>query len=205
MNAYKFRTADSLDRVTDILMNRRLYCSEIRRLNDIREADIRVGNDRDREVEVFEFGLTVTRGISQHRVCSLCRIFDNPLLWAHYAGGSSGLAIEVVLPSDHATEVTYDDDFVFLSEYIDRGVDAAVRAALARKTKLWQYEQEVRVVTRTEFYYLPTPIQRVIVGPRIDQSTLHSLTQVCSEQAIPLQRAIVADRGIYTVGLQEHA
>lgn len=203
MNAFKFRTAEPLERVTDILTNRRLYCSDVRRLNDIREADIRVGNDRGREVEMLEFGLSVTRAIPGYRLCSLCKTFDNPLLWAHYAGGSSGVAIEVVLPSTVATDVVYDDEFIFLSNYREAGIDAAVRAALARKTKLWEYEQEVRVITQDEFYNLADPIQRVIVGPRMEQPTLRSLRQVCSVQGISLERAVLADWGIYTVGVQE--
>jgi hypothetical protein len=46
MKAYKFRSVDDLDRVMDILINRRRWCADVRSLNDIREADIRVGDDR---------------------------------------------------------------------------------------------------------------------------------------------------------------
>jgi hypothetical protein len=115
------------------------------------------------------------------------------------------LAIEVALPSPDATDVVYDDDFIFLSDYVDAGVDAAVRAALTRKTKSWQYEEEVRVITRTEFYELPEPIHRIIVGSRIQQSVLRALAQICSTQGIGLERAVIADWGIYTVGVQEFA
>ncbi len=160
MKAYKFRSVEDLERVRDILINRRLYCGDVRNLNDIREADIRVGHDRGREAELFEFGFSVTRAISDYRVCSLSKTFNNYLLWAHYAGGSSGLAIEVALPSPDALDVTYDDDFIFLSDYVDAGVDAAVRACSACNRRVatvgWGLES-----IRTEIAsYLPYRPQR---------------------------------------------
>lgn len=205
MKAYKFRAVEDLNRVTDILINRRLWCAEVRSLNDIREADIRVGNDRGQEVQLFEFGLKVSKAISDWRVCSLCKTFDHDLLWAHYADGSRGLAIEVSVPSTDAIPVTYSDDFVFLSDYVEAGVDAAARAALTRKTKAWQYEQEVRVVTRSHFYDLAEPIHRVIIGSRIEPPIVRALAEVCAAYGILMERAVVADWGRYTVGVQEFA
>jgi hypothetical protein len=205
VNAYKFRTTENFERVLDVLVNRRLYCSDVNSLNDVREADICVGNDRGREAELFQFGLLVTQAISEYRVCSVCATFDNHLLWAHYAGGSSGLAIEVIIPAADATEVNYDDEFIFLSDYIDAGVEAAARAALARKSKMWQYEKESRVITRNRLYDLSAPIPRVVVGSRMERSTVRALAQLCSDRGIRVERAVVADWGIYAVPLQNGA
>ena len=204
MKAYKFRAAENFERVADILVNRRLYCSDIRHLNDVREADIRVGNDHGRVLELVQFGLAVECALVKHRVCSLSKTFNNQLLFAHYAGGCSGLAIEVDLPSTDATEVIYDDDFIFLSDYIDSGIRAAVHAALAKKGKVWQYEEELRVITESQYYELPKPVNRVIVGSRTDQSVISVLAPICSAEGINLERAVVADWDIYTVGVQEH-
>lgn len=201
VKAYKFRGTENFERIADIQINRRLYCSDVRHLNNIREADIRVGNDRGREVELFQFGLGVTEALASYRVCSLSKTFNNHLLWAHYAGGSSGLAIEVDVPSTDATEMMYAGDFIFLSDYIDDAIEAAVRAALAKEDKVWQYEEEVRVIIRNPYYELPEPIDRVIVGSRMNQSTIRTLAQICLAQGINLERAIVADWGIYTVGV----
>ena len=95
MKAYKFRSADNLNVVVDILFNRRLYCGRADQLNDIREGDLRVGNDRGREHQVIEYGDAVSTQLKELRVCALTRSFDNHLLWAHYADGWSGLAVEV--------------------------------------------------------------------------------------------------------------
>jgi hypothetical protein len=205
MRAYKFRSVHDLDRVMDIFINRRLWCADVRRLNDIREADIRVGNDRGREVQLLDFGLNVSKAFSEWRVCSLCKTFDHDLLWAHYAGGSKGVAIEVSVPSTDAMPVTYSDDYLFLSEYVEAGVDSAVRAALTRKTKVWQYEQEVRIIRRSKFYDLAEPIHRVIIGSRVAPSVVRVLAEVCAAHGIRFERAVVADWGRYTVGVQELA
>lgn len=205
MLAYKFRTVEDLNRVTDILINRRLWCADVQSLNDICEADIRVGDDRGREIQLFEFGMKVSKAISEWRVCSLCKNFDHELLWAHYANGSRGVVIEVSLPPTDAITVTYNDNFVFLSHYIDNGVDVAVRAALTRKKTAWQYEQEVRVLARKQFYDLTDPVRRLIIGPRVEPEIVRALAKLCAAQSIPMERAIVADWGVYTVGAQELA
>lgn len=67
MKAYKFRTAQNFDFVADII-NKRLYCSDARALNDLREGDIRVGDDRGRQIEAFDFGCRVSEALGCHRV-----------------------------------------------------------------------------------------------------------------------------------------
>lgn len=97
MKAYKFRTAQNFDFVADIIINKRLYCSGAGALNDLREGDIRVGDDRGREIKALDFGRRVSEALRRYRVCSLSKTFNNHLLWAYYAGGFTGMVIEVEL------------------------------------------------------------------------------------------------------------
>ncbi len=203
MKAYKFRTVESFDRVADILIHNRLYCSEANTFNDVREGDIRVGSDTRREIAAIDFGERVCDALARRRVCCFCKTFDSHLSWAHYAGGFSGLAIEVDLPDADAVEVRYDDDFVFLSDFLTADdVDGAASAALSRKYSVWKYEQEVRVITTERFYQLTSPITRVITGCRMSPAMVSVLHLVCSHYGIQVDRAIVADWGVYTVGVQ---
>ena len=203
MKAYKFRTTQNFEFVADILVNRRFYCSDPRSFNDIREGDIRVGDDRGAEIEVIDFGNRVSDALGRCRVTSLCKTFDNHLLWAYYAGGFTGMAIEVELPSADIVEVTYDDYFIYLSDYCKRNdVEGATRAALCKKYTVWRHEQEVRIITPEPFYDLRQPISRVIVGPRVSQPMINVLHIICSHYGISLDRAVIADWGIYTVGAQ---
>ncbi|HKH43902.1 MAG TPA: DUF2971 domain-containing protein [Thermoanaerobaculia bacterium] len=203
MKAYKFRTVENLEFVIDILINKRLFCCEARSLNDIREGDIRVGNDEGNALAVVEFGQAVTDALRSYRVCSLSKIFDNHLLWAYYAGGFTGLAIEVDLPPSEATEVRYDDEFLYLSDFIGPSdINATVRTVLSRKSTIWNHEQEVRVITTDTFYNLPEPISRIIVGARMSPAMITALDLICSQYGIKVDRTVIADWGIYTMGLQ---
>ncbi len=112
------------------------------------------------------------------------------------------LAIELEVPDDDAIEVTYDDEFVFLSHFLDSGVDCAVRTPLARKTKIWQHEMEVRVIANDTYSHLPNPIRRVIIGPRMTRATTQAVANICERHKIKFDRAIVADWGFYTMGVQ---
>jgi hypothetical protein len=203
MKAFKYRTVENLHFVFDIIFNRRLYCCTTECLNDIREADVRVGNDRGRETEILEFGLAVTRELHELRVCSLSKSFKNHLLWAHYAGGYTGVAIEVELKDDEIAHVTYDDNFIFLSDLIQKNsAEEAAREVLSRKYKAWSHEEEVRLIVKSEFHRLDKPISRTIVGSRTSPALVSALYLICSHFGIVLERMVVADWGIYTVGAQ---
>ncbi len=204
MKAYKFRSAQQLNFVMDILVRKRLYCCHSDVLNDIREGDLlRSGTDAGRGNEVSDYGLEVGKEMKSLRICSLSRTFNNHLLWAHYASGYSGVAIEVELDDAEAVEVTYSNDFIFLSAFIDSASPEAVaRKALVQKWRDWQHEEEVRIITKSEFYPLVRPISRVIVGARTDSALVSALCLVCSHFGIPVERAVLADWGIYAIGVQ---
>jgi hypothetical protein len=203
MKTYKFRAVDNLHFVVDILFNKRLYCGLANKLNDIREGDIRVGNDRGRELQVIEYGDMVTMHLKELRVCSLTKSFDNHLLWAHYANGYSGVAIELDIDDADVTEVTYSDDYVYLAQLMETlGPEAAACQALARKYKAWTHEGEVRLITKSEYYSLTRPIPRVIVGSRTNPALASALSLMCGHLGISIDRVVLSDRGLYTVGLQ---
>lgn len=186
MKAYKFRAVENLHFVIDILFNKRLYCCRSEVLNDIREAAVRVGNDKGREIEIIEYGEEVAKQLKQLRVCALTKSFNNHLLWAHYTGGYTGVAIEVELDDADVTEVTYGDDFIFLSQLIAScSPEAAARRVLAKKYKDWSYEGEIRLITKSEFYPLTRPISRVIAGSRTSPALVSALHLMCSHARKP--------------------
>ena len=204
MKVYKFRTIENLHFIIDIIFNKRLYCCPSKQLNDIREADVRVGNDQGREAEIIDFGNEVSKQIRELRVCSLSKSFNNHLLWAHYSGGYTGIAVEVDLPDDDIVDITYDNDFIFLSNFIDEKTPEDVaRHVLAKKYKDWSYEEEVRVITKTDFYELSRPISRIIVGSRVSSTLIRALQLICDHFSIELDRMVIADWGIYTVAQQK--
>jgi hypothetical protein len=97
MRAYKFRSSASFDFAMDIIFNRRLYCADWTSLNDPMEGAFvytyRSPDETDRKRLVAD----VIEHKRRLRVCSLSLSFESHLLWAHYANGFDGIAIEVEL------------------------------------------------------------------------------------------------------------
>ena len=107
------------------------------------------------------------------------------------------------MPDADVTRVSYSDDFEFMCDFLDQGdCDGAARAALSKKYSAWGHEREVRILTTERYYQLQSPISRIIIGNRMAPATRTALYLLCSHLGIEVDRAVIADRGIYTVGLQ---
>jgi hypothetical protein len=74
--------------------------------------------------------------------------------------------------------------------------DDIARDVLFSKYREWEYEREVRILQAGNYFDLPTPVQRVIVGHRMQQSVLRALQIICEKQGIPLRRTGIGDEGI---------
>jgi hypothetical protein len=160
MLAYKFRSASELHFALDIILNNRLHCSDWRKLNDPMEGQFgysyRTTDEQDHSKEVDEI-------ISHKRdlvICSLSKTFDSHLLWAHYASGFSGLAIEVELP-DRAHNVSGRRIAWRIRPCVvpsRHKPEQAAEEILSSKYKEWEYEREVRILQRDECtsYQLPS-------------------------------------------------
>jgi hypothetical protein len=200
MRAYKFRAADQLHFALDIIINNRLFCSDWKTLNDPMEGTFssvrHPAQGRDLQQEVDD----IIRQKHQYRVCSLSKTFDNHLLWAHYASGFGGLAVEVDLPEPPGNpaikEITYRDGFHVVS--LENAVDPleTAREILSSKYKAWEYEQEVRVLQREQWFPLSSPVRRVIVGHRMHEAVIEGLKIICQSKGVELCRTGIGDEGI---------
>jgi hypothetical protein len=203
MRAFKFRAVENLHLVLDILIHQRLYCAPMSVLNDIREGDLRMGHDHDRWAEINDFGRKVETRARELRVCALTSGIDSHLLWAHYAGGYGGVAIELDIPESDAKTVEYQDEFLFASDlFKTHSVDDAATRILLRKYRDWSYEGEVRVITSEPYYKLAKPIRRVVLGSRATPAVTAAVQILCNHYKILVERMVVSDQGIYTVGSQ---
>lgn len=99
MRAYKFRSAAKIEFALDIILRRRLYCGDWRSMNDPMEG-LFMYPTRGDVPQVQERIKGIGDAKSAYRVCSLSADFQSHLLWAHYASGFDGLAIEVELPDN---------------------------------------------------------------------------------------------------------
>jgi hypothetical protein len=198
MLAYKFRSASQLHFALDIIFNNRLRCSDWRQLNDPMEGmfaySSRATNEQDHSKQVAE----IIRHKKNLLICSLSMTFDCHLLWAHYASGFEGLAVEIELPDDAPNIRVVQYRGVFAHVSFDRALDAERTAEqiLSSKYKEWSYEQEVRILQADEWYELQIPVRRVIAGHRMHPAVFEALRIICERRSIILNRTGIGDEGI---------
>lgn len=198
MLAYKFRSPAQIDFALDILFNNRLYCGDWSRMNDPMEGLFAYSYASTDETDYSKKLDDIKRHKKQIKSCSLSRTFDCHLLWAHYADGFSGLAIEVELPdnSDQIKDVTYGGVFAAVSIASKTLPDETARQILSSKYMEWSYEKEVRILNDAEWYKLPSPVRRIIVGHRMNPSLFQGLRIICERQGITINRTGIGDEGI---------
>jgi hypothetical protein len=198
MRAYKFRSSAQFDCALDIIFNKRLYCADWRLLNDAVEgmfiASFKSSSEFNCKTKIDD----IVKQTRKLRVCSLSMTYDSHLLWAHYASGFDGLAIEIDLPeySPAVRMVKYGGVFGVM-EMID-GIDTfeAAEAVLSSKYGDWSYEKEVRILCREEWFAFSNPVRRVIAGHRMKDSLFRALRIICKELNITLNKTSIGDTGI---------
>lgn len=160
MNLYKYRSLDSWEFLLDILINSRLYAATFNSLNDPMEGHFRyksshIGYDLIEEIKHLK---------KQTRICSLSKTYYNDLLWAYYAGGHSGVVIDVT-PNDMFD--TFDVDYSGLASIRKdlHSTQEIVREILTKKDSFWIHEEEARILSEEQF--IPVTINKVILGRRI--------------------------------------
>lgn len=85
------------------------------------------------------------------RICSFSseKGLYHPLMWAHYACGFKGIAIEVeTSKGDEVHEVIYRENPTLISERAT--FHETVHAIITSKSRLWEYESEMRVTVETD-------------------------------------------------------
>jgi hypothetical protein len=209
MKAYKYRGADQIPLALDILLKQRLYCSDWRLLNDPLEGSFsyfyptlskHTGNALNTDY-FDELADLIVDEKKKKKVCSLSATISSPLLWAHYASGFTGLAIEVELPDDdrRVRLVTYSEA---TSIDVSNGGDPEPLATriLSSKLKPWSYEEEVRIIQDDVWFHLSQPVTRVICGPRMNSAMFEALHIVCEAKSIAISKMHIDHDGIDAEG-----
>lgn len=207
MLAYKFRSSSQIAFALDIVFKQRLHRSDWSTLNDPNEGTFLYSAFSPEQAAHSLRLRQITDGKKAYRVCSLSKRYERRLLWAHYASGFDGLAVEVDLPipwhDRKIHEVIYDPLFptVDLQSSV-LPLDEAL-SILTRKHKEWEYEDEVRIIQQKEWYELRNPVKCIIVGHRFNEALFKALRIVCEQQEpiIILKRTRVEDAGVVAVDI----
>ncbi len=206
MRAFKFRSAAQIEFALDIIVNSRLRCSPWNKLNDPMEGmyaySVRPG--RENWAQKMVKGIADQKG--RYKICSLSSDFQSHLLWAHYAGGFDGVAIEVELPDDdpRIRKVEYRGVFAFCDMDNIVNEQQAAELILFSKYQEWRYEDEIRILHDNEWYHLDRPPLRVIAGHRMSDALFRVLGTACRYAEVDFARVGIGDEGIDADAVSPH-
>lgn len=202
MLLYKFRSFDQLEFMLDIIVHERLYCTPYKRLNDPFEGTFYTALHR---AKYFTAGSAVGQPLvkskeiktvddlfmeaSETRVCSLSGSFSDVRLWSFYAGGHTGVAIEIDFNGYERDvyEVNYTESVPEFGSTLLGGFPTSTAAVLTKKTNQWKYEDEYRIICDTEWYSISNRIRRILAGPRASDDRVAILRKI-TNGLIPIER-----------------
>lgn len=198
--AYKFRASSQIAFALDIIINQRLYCSGWRSLNDPMEGRFSYSYNSASEVDPFKDSEIVIREKRFLKICSLSTSYKSHLMWAHYASGFDGLAIEVEIPTGHVKYVHYTPQFITVSSSNNNNHhEKLAEEILSSKYDVWEYEKEARIIQTGQYFNLTKPVASVIAGHRMNPALFDALRIVCRDKGIRLRKTSIDEREICAV------
>lgn len=212
MKVFKCKSSENIEHTMDIILSNRLYCAIPSKLNDPMEGVIlsmyepRSKDHVDSIDETMETmerlaaqRVGVEKAASKLRVCCLSKSMANRLMWAHYANGFRGLAIELDIPSSDIREITYEADPAILPSPNDAVPSGFAEHVLSVKMEAWAYEQEARIIQRQTYYNLPKAHERdikVIIGERMSEPLQTLVKSICRPRGIFVDMTFIRSRDV---------
>lgn len=200
---YKYKSLSDIEPVLDIILNKWLYCSDVSKLNDIREGSMSVNPYIQRGI-MWNYPDDIQTEVSKFKVCSLSTILHHHLMWAHYADGYKGLVIEVEIDECDFDYVLYSNEAIKCEELkSSNNIEINAKRVLTTKFKDWEYEKEARIIQKQRFFDLKYPISKVIVGPRTSPLIVSVLKSICVKEDIILEKMVISDTGTICIDLDQ--
>ncbi|AYU91270.1 MULTISPECIES: DUF2971 domain-containing protein [Serratia] len=149
--------------------------------NDVIDALL---NDEDNLVSIVnEYK---NKAINSRGVLSLSKKVNEILLWSHYAGNQSGVAIELELKKDPSfflmpRNMNYVDSYN-PTNYINDSLET-INQILSTKFSHWKYEDEVRIYkvdsADKDVKINPEAIKAIYFGVRTEDKDIQSIKKLC--------------------------
>lgn len=156
---YKYRSLSKIERILEIIIDRKLYGALYTEMNDPMEGYFQYSPDVDRNLV-----RNIMDSKNKRYICSLSRKPNIGLMWTHYADENKGCCIEVEVTSKwERLEVVYSNKIPTLN------ASTTLEDILKVKTQVWHYEEEIRYLSRENpsNRMLAIRIKRIIFGYKI--------------------------------------
>jgi len=144
--------------ILDMIVNERIYLSTCDFMNDINEGDWDYTDPKDNKY--IETAKKLRGIVDSQRFTSFLQSISHPLMWAHYAGGFSGVALEYDFdPSKQdIREIKYDGPPFISKEQMERVISGSLLpqdiGILKSKPPCWIYEGELRLYGKGQGKYI---------------------------------------------------
>lgn len=157
---YKYRSLDNFRNFVDIIVNKRLYGAKYDTLNDPFEG-ILLTRIEDLPQSLRNHKRKLQEERKNCRICSLSKVYDDNLMWSHYADGHRGCCIELSVVTNEKWQrlsVNYSDRPLAINE------NTTIEEVLSHKLSPWDYEKEVRYIVKEDTKYLQVYINKIYLG-----------------------------------------
>lgn len=165
---YKYRSLDNFERFADIILNSRLYASRFNELNDPMEGYYWTCKRPKNELK------DILKEKLSYKICSLSKNPNDILMWTFYANEGRGCCIGLS-PCDSSWKdykIDYAHDLPYFNDILssENGYDV-IKTILTSKLSRWQYEEEIRLMKKTDDNFIPIKIEKIILGYNIAKDT----------------------------------
>lgn len=206
---YKYRSLEDLERILDIIVNKRLYGAVYKDLNDPMEGKFnKDGLSKENFNDIYTH-------LKRTRICSLLEkqkeqtFPDDYLMWSHYANCHTGCCIELGITKRYNADwellkVNYQNKLPEVKGEIKN----KIHDILSIKTPLWENENEVRAVriydenkfgTNSPFYHIK--IKAIYLGCKVRTEKCDFYKKIISsiDRGIEIYkiREVVEDKGYF--------
>ena len=180
MKLYKFKSldGDGFLHSLDMIINERIYLPTLGMVNDPHEGGWKSSESRASllmgDNDYLNKADKIRSVIEKIRFISFTSSFDNELLWAHYAGGFTGICFEYELSLDQhdIRKMDYKGLPVLTPKNQEDILDGVIKpqdvGLLKSKAHCWYYEDEYRFYSdsNSNEKYVSAKPERVILGAR---------------------------------------
>ena len=184
---YKYkaiRDLIDLDRILDIINNKRIYMPSFDELNDPFESYLV-------NFDLSYTGSSITSAAGErpafideifkpYGILSLTDNCKNQVMWASYSNMYKGICLGFEnLPKVKPIKYIEKNHSIPKLDSENKIKDKDIEKILMSKYNNWKYEQEYRLLSKDKFYNIEKNLKLIIIGHRIDEHIKEMLYREC--------------------------